>query len=128
MWRIEFESEKFLPFLPKECQGNPGVYGFELASWLCLALARRGVVTSYPLGEDWGWLLEHLDEERLVGCSSVCNEGDGYNSASITWSIFVDSRNSARRKQIASVNDAEQALATHITAVLEAESISWELV
>ena len=40
MSRIEFSSTKFLPYLPESCQVNPGVYGFELASWLSLALAK----------------------------------------------------------------------------------------
>lgn len=51
MWQIEFTSAEFLPRLPESCQGNPGVYGFELAWWLAQALAEQGIVTSYPLGE-----------------------------------------------------------------------------
>lgn len=54
MASIEFTSATFLPVLPEDCQVNPGAYGFELAWWLAQALARSGVVTSYPVGEDWG--------------------------------------------------------------------------
>lgn len=92
MWRIEFTSAEFLPILPEECQGNPGVYGFELAYWLAQALARQGIVTSYPLGEDWGWLIEYLsptEAEITIGCSSMAEEGDGYRQTPIPWSIFI---------------------------------------
>src|SRR5690606_27273095 len=64
MWRIEFISSEFRPYLPEQCQANPGVYGFELAQWLSMALAEQGLATSYPLGEDWGWFIEYLDDER----------------------------------------------------------------
>jgi hypothetical protein len=92
MWRIEFTSSDFLPLLPEACQGNPGAYGFELAWWLAQALAGQGVVTGYPLGEDWGWLIEYIDPseaEFTIGCASMSNEGDGYRKAAIAWSIFV---------------------------------------
>lgn len=92
MWRIEFTSAEFLPILPEECQGNPGVYGFELAFWLARALAEQGIVTSYPLGEDWGWLIEYLspaEAEITIGCSSMAEEGEGYRQTPIQWSIFI---------------------------------------
>lgn len=58
MPEIEFTSAQFLPYLPEDAQVNPGAYGFELAQWLSQALSRCGIVTSYPVSEDWGWLLE----------------------------------------------------------------------
>lgn len=126
MWRIEFESDKFLPFLPEEVQGNPGVYGFELATWLSRSLSQRGVVSTYPLGEDWGWLLEYFrdDLEVAIGCSSVCSDGEGYEGKAIAWSIFVDARRSLKQKLKgvsgdAAVND----LTAHITAILREEGI-----
>jgi hypothetical protein len=131
MWRIEFESAMFLPFLPEEAQANPGAYGFELAAWLSQALAGRGVITTYPLGEDWGWLLEYFEGELeiVIGCSSVCGEGEGYKGAPITWSIFVDPRRSLKQK-LKGVGTVEQAqtLATHITVLLGSKSIEWRLV
>ena len=51
----EFRSTKFAPVLPDDSQVNPQVYGAELAFWLCTELAKRGIVTSYPNFEDWGW-------------------------------------------------------------------------
>ncbi|UTY58677.1 hypothetical protein [Massilia sp. erpn] len=54
-----FRSPQFTPFLPDDCQANPGVYGAELAYWLASELAQRKLITSYPLAEDWGWLLSY---------------------------------------------------------------------
>jgi hypothetical protein len=56
---VEFHSERFVPFLPENSQVNPQVYGAELAYWLTSELAKRGIVTSYPIAEDWGWLVEY---------------------------------------------------------------------
>ena len=91
MWRIEFDSDKFLPTLPEEAQANPGVYGFELALWLSVKLSATGLSTGYPLGEDWGWHIEHIDDdsEITVGCGSVTEEGDGYLGKPIHWRVFV---------------------------------------
>ena len=69
-----FTSSKFTPVLPDECQVNPGVFGAELAYWLSLALARRGVITSYPEHEDWGWFIEYSTDtgsEFAVHCGNV---------------------------------------------------------
>lgn len=73
----EFTSERFAPVLPNECQVNPGVFGGELAFWLCTQLATSGVVTSYPQHEDWGWYLEYQTEsgtEFAVHCGNVSGE------------------------------------------------------
>src|SRR4029079_14060405 len=53
----EFRSTRFAPVLPDDAQVNPQVYGAELAFWLCTELAKRGVMTSYPDFEDWGWFI-----------------------------------------------------------------------
>ncbi|MCZ8255182.1 MAG: hypothetical protein O9327_05920 [Polaromonas sp.] len=92
MTRIEFESELFLPKLPESSQNNPGAYGFELAWWLAQRLQEAGIETSYPLGEDWGWLIEHIDEhdaEFTIGCGSTAEHGEGYLGKPVTWSVFV---------------------------------------
>src|SRR5262245_37033932 len=60
---IKFNSLLFRPVLPEESQVNPGRYGAELAFWLCTALAKQGVVTSYPNYEDWGWFVEFTSAE-----------------------------------------------------------------
>jgi hypothetical protein len=70
----EFSSDKFAPVLPDDAQVNPGVYGAELAFWLCTQLAARGVVTSYPNFEDWGWYLEYFtasEAEFALHCGNV---------------------------------------------------------
>lgn len=71
---MQFKSELFAPVLPEECQVNPEVYGAELAFWLCTELAQRGIATSYPTAEDWGWFIEFLPEsgsEFAVHCGNV---------------------------------------------------------
>lgn len=75
----QFKSELFTPVLPEECQVNPEVYGAELAFWLCTELARRGIATSYPNSEDWGWFIEFLPEsgsEFAVHCGNVEGKRD----------------------------------------------------
>lgn len=57
---VELRTDRFSPFLPDDSQVNPGVYGAELAYWLARKLASRGVFTSYPQCEDWGWYLDYV--------------------------------------------------------------------
>ena len=54
----EFRSARFAPVLPEESQVNPQVYGAELAYWVAQELAKRGLASSYPESEDWGWYVE----------------------------------------------------------------------
>jgi hypothetical protein len=76
---VEFRSTDFVPFLPDDAQVNPGRYGAELAFWLSSALAKCGIVTSYPESEDWGWYIEYSmgeGSEFAVHCGNV----EGSNS------------------------------------------------
>ncbi|MGR8978739.1 MAG: hypothetical protein ACU84H_01430 [Gammaproteobacteria bacterium] len=59
---VAFNSELFKPFLPEDSQVNPQVYGAELTFWLSKQLAAKGVVTSYPNYEDWGWFIEYITD------------------------------------------------------------------
>ncbi len=71
---VEFRSDSFAPVLPEECQVNPQAYGAELAFWLCTELAKRGVATSYPNQEDWGWYLEYYTpsgSEFAIHCTNL---------------------------------------------------------
>ena len=128
MWRIEFSSSKFLPLLPEDCQGNPGVYGFELAWWLAQALAARGTVTSYPLGEDWGWLIEYTSAEEAeftIGCSSMAEDGDGYAGKPIDWSIFIRPHTSLKQRLKGQTHEAEvQRLGQQVQEALAQEGIT----
>ncbi|MGZ8215910.1 hypothetical protein [Methylomagnum sp.] len=129
MWQAEFSSDKFLPYLPEECQANPGVYGFELACWLARALAKRGVVTSYPLGEDWGWLIEysHGEIEFTIGCASLADEGEGYAGEAIQWRVFVRPHLTFKQRLKGGLPDgAAQHLTQAIIDALAAEGISVE--
>lgn len=125
MWRIEFTSAMFRPYLPEESQGNPGVYGFELAQWLSVQLMNRNVVTSYPVGEDWGWLIEYLNEEieLTIGCSSQAEEGDGYTGEPIQWSAFIRSSGGLFKKKGPATDAAVRFLSEHILAVLKEAGI-----
>lgn len=128
MWRIEFSSAKFLPTLPAACQSNPGVYGFELALWLAQALGRRGIATSYPAPEDWGWLIEYaLPEERsfMIGCASMCGPHQGYDGQALDWSIVVEEHRSMQQRirNLSSTGELE-ALQAHIVGILDEECIS----
>lgn len=74
-----FRSDRFIPFLPEESQVNPEVYGAELAYWLSAELARRGIFTSYPESEDWGWYIEFVTDtgaEFAVLCGNVTGTRD----------------------------------------------------
>jgi len=128
MWRIEFSSAKFLPTLPAACQSNPGVYGFELALWLAQELGRRGIATSYPVPEDWGWLIEYqLPQESsfMIGCASMCGPHDGYDGAALDWSIVVEEHRSMRQRiRNLSSTDALAVLSGHILGILEQERIA----
>jgi hypothetical protein len=128
MWRIEFTSADFLPRLPETCQSNPGVYGFELAWWLTQTLAENGIITSYPLGEDWGWLLEYIAVSGAaftIGCASLAEAGEGYYQQPIQWSIFVQSHTSLiqRLKGISREIEVEQ-LGHAIVAALTSKGIA----
>ncbi len=127
MWRIEFTSAKYLPILPGECHVNPGAYGFELALWLASALAQHGVITGYPLGEDWGWFIEYTDAkdgEFLIGCSSLSGYGEGYSGKPINWSIFIKPHTSLKeRLKGVSHKAAVEQLGQNIIAALQAEKI-----
>ena len=60
---VNFKSDLFKPFLPEESQVNPGRYGAELTYWLSRKLSEKGIITSYPEYEDWGWFIEFTTEE-----------------------------------------------------------------
>ena len=126
MWRIEFSSPRFAPYLPEEAQQNPGVYGFELAHWLSLELAKRGIVTGYPLGEDWGWFIEYLEGEAevMIGCNSETREGGGYTGQPIAWRVFVrQPRSLTQRLKGTKISPKVEDLARAVVSILEAEGI-----
>jgi hypothetical protein len=126
VWRIEFSTDKFTPYLPEDAQQNPGAYGFELAAWLARGLAQRGMNTSYPVGEDWGWFIEYLLDgtEVMIGCSSEAKEGDGYSGHPVSWRIFVRQPKSLKQRlQRVPESPKLAELATAVQALLEREGI-----
>jgi hypothetical protein len=81
---VVFKTELFQPFLPEDSQVNPKVYGAELAYWLAEELAGKGIYTSYPEYEDWGWFIEFIveDNEYWLCCGNSKDEEN-------TWTCFL---------------------------------------
>lgn len=115
---IAFTTDRFPPILPEPCQVNADLYGFELAVFLAQALARQGVVSSYPMPDEWGWFLEFISEheqELMVGCASV-GATQGYPT---DWRVFVRQRRKPRKGG----EDLSPVLIAAILSVLAAEGI-----
>ncbi len=115
---IEFETDKFPPILPESCQVNTDLYGFELAVFMSKSLAEKGVITSYPYPEDWGWFIEYItayEQELMIGCASV-GVTMGYPTS---WVLFVRQRRKPRKGG----PDAGPVLVETILSVLSGEGI-----
>ena len=128
MWAIEFSSDKFRPYLPEDSQVYPGVYGFELAAWLSQALAARGVVTSYPNYEDWGWFIEYLpetEEELMIACASQSEAGEGSGGKPLDWHIFIKQRKKPNKRLVKpGAPEATKLVGDAIVSVLSGEGIT----
>ncbi len=123
---VDFRSEIFRPYLPEEAQCNPGRYGAELAFWLSRQLAERGVITSHPQYEDWGWFIEYITGDGH-GYWLCCGNQDQRKDE---WRCYLQPK--ARGlfgRHMAPVEGAAQLLKT-LRDVLEAEqgidNITWE--
>jgi hypothetical protein len=130
MWRIEFSSDKFPPYLPENAQQNPGVYGFELAHWLSIQLAGRQVATGYPVGEDWGWFINYFEDdmEIMIGCGSESKRGDGYTGGPIKWRVFVRQPQSLKQKlKGLRTSPKVEEIARVVVSVLEDAGIQFSL-
>ncbi len=65
---IRFSSEQFFPTLPEVVMSEEGAAGFELALFVAQALAKAGLVVTYPLEEDWCWLVQATTGTRVGLC------------------------------------------------------------
>lgn len=83
---VDFDSAMFHPYLPDETQVNPGVYGAELAFWLSRQLAERGVMTSYPNCEDWGWFIKYRTKDGSEYWLCCANRDDAKDK----WRCYLD--------------------------------------
>jgi hypothetical protein len=120
-----FRSAQFSPFLPDECQVNPGVFGAELAFWLCADLARRGFVTSYPAQDDWCWTLEFLPEsgsEFSICCSNIDAASDRWQLALIRQPRKMFGRD---KPSFSEVSDLMEAVRASIASVADASEVDW---
>jgi len=123
---VDFHSEIFRPYLPDEAQVNPGRYGAELAFWLSRHLAERGVMTSYPQSEDWGWFIEYITDDGYEYWLCCGNQEQGKDE----WQCFLQPKaRSFFGRNKAPVEGAARLLTT-LRELLEAErgvtNISWE--
>jgi hypothetical protein len=110
----------FKPFLPEEAQVNPQCYGAELAWWLSRALADKGVSTSYPNFEDWGWFIEYIIDgsEYWLCCGNLSGTEN-------EWSIFLEPKSKGlfgRHK--APIEKAAKLLATLNDVLTQSSGIS----
>lgn len=121
---VDFKSDLFKPFLSEEAQVNPECYGAELAWWLSRELAAKGVETSYPNYEDWGWFVEYIvdDNEYWLCCGNV----EGENNR---WRVYLD----CKAKSLFGRNNAPvemaapllEALSTVLSESPEIQDIQW---
>ena len=49
MSMLVFQSDRFRPYLPDDCQVNPNVLGFELADWLSRDMITLNKPTHYEV-------------------------------------------------------------------------------
>jgi len=124
--RVTFTSPRFRPVLPDDSQVNPGVYGGELAWWLCLQLAQAGVYTSYPIAEDWGWLLEYITpggDEYWLGCGNVDGTDD-------QWLCFLEPKAKGllgrRKPPLSGAAPLLKALAQVLASEPSVSGVHWE--
>jgi hypothetical protein len=115
---LVFQSDRFRPYLPDDCQVNPNVLGFELAEWLSRELARRGTITSYPISEDWGWFLEReVDGTDYM----ICCSGEADDQGVFEWRVYVSP---VKRMFQRPKNDASADVLKTVRAVLEGEGLA----
>lgn len=119
-----FNSDLFKPFLSGNAQVNPGVYGAELAWWLSRELAAKGVETSYPISEDWGWFIEYsVDGNEYWLCCG--NLDDSQND----WRVYLDPKAKGMfGRNKASIEHAKpllEALAKVLNKYSEISNIIW---
>lgn len=115
---VTFDSERFRPILPDECQVNPGRYGAELAYWLCTELAGVGLVSSYPNYEDWGWFIEYTTEdgdEYWLCCGNVEGSND-------KWMCFLEPKGKGLFGRRKAGTENARPLLDALARVLESET------
>jgi hypothetical protein len=122
---VHFESELFAPFLPEDCQVNPEAYGAELAMWMARKLAERGVYTSYPNFEDWGWFIEYVrepDDEFWL----ICVNRDG---AKHLWTCALEAKGKSlfgrKKPPIERARPLLEAVEVILTAERAVKNVNW---
>ena len=77
---VEFRSSAFPAEPGEEARINPGRWGVALARFLHVELAKRGMVASEAIAEDWGYCIpiENRDFKLRVGCGNYQEFPDGF--------------------------------------------------
>mgnify|MGYP003589261547 CR=1 FL=1 len=89
-----------------------------------------GIVTHYPVSEDWGWFIEYIegDAEFMICCGCGANEGEGYLGQPLLWSVFIQQSLSIKQRLCGQTTPTITAkLAEAVVAVLQAEGIAVQL-
>ena len=94
-----FRSELFQVQKGEDKETNPGCYGKELGTWLCMQFKELGYKNVELIPEGWGWcvMCSNTDYMLWVGCGSIrTDEGDDNfdsasppNSKDIVWHTFT---------------------------------------
>lgn len=119
---VDFRSELFKPFLSEDAQVNPECYGAELSWWLSKQLALKGVETSYPNYEDWGWFLEYIVDgnEYWLCCSNVMGESN-------LWRLNLTPRSKGILRKSKPLIDNASPLLVALSEILSESANIWDV-
>jgi hypothetical protein len=92
-FNILFETDRFNVSTVKEHFINPCCFGEDLAEWLRQELIKKGITTSTPGQEDWGWYLfvEQRSARYFVGFTGFHRAG-ALEANDGEWRIMVETR------------------------------------
>ncbi len=92
MSSIQFSSDQFSPALPNVVLSDGGAAGFELALFVAQALAKAGMVVTYPLEEDWCWSVQATTCTRVPLCIYCASAEDDVQPAPgpAKWQMFIN--------------------------------------
>src|SRR5689334_203578 len=96
---VIFSSNRFNLSEPREYFINECCFGDDAAGWLVERLQLRGLTTTTPAQEDWGWYFDvYLGESRyFVGVGGAPDE-DVPLSNQGQWRLMVEKRRTLRQR------------------------------
>ena len=101
---------------------NPCCFGEDLASWLRQELTPKGVESSVPYQEDWGWELPvRLGTASYYLCMTGNSDSEGNDAGE--WRIIVEKRRSTwERLTGKGIINSDDPLLKIVEAILSEES------